>query len=85
MNICLSLQQRYPLLAALPADTARESTSESSTTIESRLFQKLHSQQQPQVSDIDRYFDRHLEYGDASNAKDPMWVCEWCDDTDTTI
>jgi hAT family C-terminal dimerisation region len=80
-NIRLSLQQRYSLLhpttAALPADTAREFTSESSTTIGSRLFQKLHLQQQPQVSDIDRYFDRHLEYSDASNAKDPMWVCEW--------
>jgi hAT family C-terminal dimerisation region len=82
-NIRLSLHYRYPPgppptthslpLAAFPS-TDRESTT---STIGSRLFQKLHPQDQFQISDVDKYFDSHLEYASVADVEDPKWLCKW--------
>lgn len=82
-NIRLSLHKTYPPgpMPTLSASTTSQESLVATTrsTIRSRLFEKLHiqDQPQPQVSDIDKYFDSSLEYSSIANNDDPMWICKW--------
>jgi hAT family C-terminal dimerisation region len=76
--IRLSIHSRYHPTPTLSASTpAQESPVPGPSTIGSRLFQRLHAQRQPQVSDIDKYFDSPSEYTSITDNNDPMWLCKW--------
>ena len=78
-TIRLLLHEKYHPMPTLSASTApQESPAPTGrSTIGSRLFQRLHSQGQSQVSDIDKYLDSPLEYTSIADNNDPMWLCKW--------
>jgi hypothetical protein len=70
-----NINSQYPEPISLDVAQSPEEPSQKKPKVGSRMLRKLQPRDQPQVSDIDKYFESPRV--DANDMEDPSWLCNW--------